>query len=401
MDSEAMGIVRGRLIAASPWLATAFGRLAAEEIRGLERPGTDGTRFFHDPARLRRDLAGGSAALAHCASHCLLGHPFMRDPDALAADMAAALLTDALLPEFCPARGAELFMQARHHLEGVPLGGVAGAMARDPFFAEHREALRRLLTVDDHRFWRPERGLAARASGENGGWEDLRRRVLGEARGGRRGRAPGDAVKRYAPGRVPERSYRDLLAAYAGEVEELREDPDGFEPGLYCWGLERGAPIVEPLETRQARRVDELAVVIDTSGSCLETLTTRFLDETRALLADEALFARRFNLRILQCDARVRRDDVITCVRDFERYIDGLTLVGGGGTDFRPAFERIDRLVARGAFRRLRAALFFSDGMGLFPPRSPEYDAIFVFFKGHYDAIDVPSWARTLVLEGD
>ena len=116
---------------------------------------------------------------------------------------------------------------------------------------------------------------------------------------------------------------------------------------------------------------------------------------------DETLFARRFNLRLMQCDARVRRDDAITCVRDFERYIEGLTLVGGGGTDFRPAFERIDHLIARGAFRRLRAALFFSDGMGLFPSRPPEYDAVFVFFKGHYDAIDVPSWARTLVLEGD
>ena len=401
MDSEAMGIVRGRLIAASPWLAAAFGRLAAGEVPGLERPGTDGTRFFHDPERLRRDLAGGSAALAHCVAHCLLGHIFERGLDPLAADMAAALLTEALLPEFCPARGAELFMQARHRLEGVPLGGVAGAMARDPFFAERREELRRLLTVDDHRFWNPERVLSARAGGEDGGWEDLRRRALGEARNGRMGRAPGDVVRRYAPGRVPVRSYRELLAAYAGEVEELREDLDGFEPGLYSWGLERGMPIVEPLETRQSRRMDELAVVIDTSGSCLESLTTRFLDETRALLADETLFARRFNLRLLQCDAQVRRDDVITCVRDFERYIDGLTLVGGGGTDFRPAFERIDRLIARGAFRRLGAVLFFSDGMGLFPSRPPEYDVIFVFFKGHYDAIDVPSWARTLVLEGD
>ena len=152
-------------------------------------------------------------------------------------------------------------------------------------------------------------------------------------------------------------------------------------------------------ETREARHIDELAIVIDTSASCLETLTDRFLDETRALLADETLFSRRFNLRLLQCDAQVRRDDVITCVRDFERYIASLRLVGGGGTDFRPAFARLDRLIERGAFRRLGAAVFFSDGMGLFPPKPPDYDAIFVFFRGMYDDIDVPGWVHRLVLE--
>ena len=59
----------------------------------------------------------------------------------------------------------------------------------------------------------------------------------------------------------------------------------------------------------------------------------------------------------------------------------------------------IDRLIARGTFRHLRAALFFSDGMGIFPSAAPEYDAIFVFFEGHYDDIDVPPWVKKLVLK--
>ena len=169
-------------------------------------------------------------------------------------------------------------------------------------------------------------------------------------------------------------------------------------------GLQRNEETAEPVPYYAKvppAKGDELAIVIDTSGSCLETLTARFLDETRALLADGTLFARRFNLRLLQCDAAVRRDDAITCLRDFERYIENLRLVGGGGTDFRPAFRRIDRLVERGAFRRLGVALFFSDGMGLFPDMAPDYDVIFVFFRGRYDDIDVPPWAHKLVLEGE
>ena len=400
MDSKAMGIARGRLIKASPWLAPVFGRLIAEERPGLPAPGTDGRRFYCDPGWLAADPDGACAALAHCAMHCLLGHLRLRGADGLALDLAAALLADALVPDFCPAHGRELFLQARHRLAGVPLEGVPDAVARDGFFSERRDALERLLTVDDHRLWTPEAAGPTRG-GAGDGWEDLRRIALGGMRGRRAGRTPGDEARPYHPGRVPDRRYRELLARYADCREELREDPDSFEPGLYAYGLERygNLPLIEPSETREARRLDELAIVIDTSGSCLEALTARFLDETRALLADDTLFARRFNLYILQCDARVRREDHITCLRDFERYIENLRLVGGGGTDFRPAFERVDRLVRRGAFRRLGAALFFTDGMGLFPSAPPEYDAIFVFFKDRYDDIDVPAWARKIVLE--
>ena len=87
---------------------------------------------------------------------------------------------------------------------------------------------------------------------------------------------------------------------------------------------------------------------------------------------------------------------------------DGVTIIpvsrisiglGGGGTDFRAAFERIDALIASGALRGLRGALFFSDGRGIFPSSPPEYETTFVFLKHRFDAIDVPVWVRRLVLD--
>ena len=396
-----MSAARGRLIKAAPWLALAFGRLREKPEPGLSRPGTDGTFFCYDPDWLRRHSSAGSAVLAHCTLHCLLGHVGGKAEDGMAADMAVALLMDEWLPDFCPVHGNELFMQARHRLRGAALNGIAGVMAQDPFFAEHKEVLTGLLNVDDHRLWRPEPAYFRQSGGAGEGWTALRRSLLGGMSRRRIGLSPGTVAARYQPGKLPDRSYRDVLARYAQTREELREDPDAFDPNLYAYGLERygNMPLIEPCEVREARRVDELAIVIDTSGSCFGDLTARFLDETRALLADETLFTRRFNLRVLQCNARVQRDDAITCLRDFEKYIENLEIVGGGGTDFRPAFERIDRLIARGAFRRLGAALFFTDGMGLFPSAPPEYDAIFVFFEGRYDGIDVPGWAKKLVLK--
>lgn len=183
--------------------------------------------------------------------------------------------------------------------------------------------------------------------------------------------------------------------------ENPREDADSFQTAWYLYGLEHfgNVPLIEPPEEREERRLETLAVVIDTSGSCARGLTQRFLALLRGLMEQSGLFFRRFNLHVIQCDARVQRDDKIVDLRAFERYIDSLELYGGGGTDFRPAFEHIDALVASGELRGLKGALFFSDGRGIFPSVPPEYEATFVFLKHRFDAIDVPGWVRRLVVD--
>lgn len=183
--------------------------------------------------------------------------------------------------------------------------------------------------------------------------------------------------------------------------ENAREDPDDFQPAWYLYGLEHygNIPLIEPSESREERRLETLAVVIDTSGSCARGLTQQFLSLLCRLLEESGLFFRRFNLRVIQCDARVQRDDAIADLRAFERYIENLELRGGGGTDFRPAFERIDALVDSGALRGLKGVLFFSDGRGIFPQKPPKYETTFVFLKHRFDAIDVPEWVQRLVIE--
>ena len=401
-----IGIARGRLAKAAPYLAPLFYRLAPVPCRGLERPETDGEKLFFDPDWLKADFeAGGAgvcAAMAHAAAHCLLGHPWA-PPDDQAADLAAAMLVEARLPDFCPARGSGAYREAKRRLSGARLSDVAAAMAGDAFFREHRAALSEALRVDGHGRWRADAPGCLSGGGPGESWRESARDLglLRTGAGGRRGREAGAAVYRLHVIRAPERAYGEALRRYAGTREYVREDPDAFQPGLYAYGLARygNLPLIEPAETREERRLDELAVVIDTSGSCVRALTVRFLEETLALLRDETLFTPRFNLHLIQCDARVQRDDRITCLRDFERTIEELEIVGGGGTDYTPAFAHIDRLVARGSFRRLNCALFFTDGQGIYPSHKPDYDVIFACYRGHSDLIDAPGWVRRLMLE--
>lgn len=402
-ETEILEIVKGRLFAAAPYLAPVFGRLRLEIREEIEMAGTDGTVFCCNSAWLRQTFLKDdyeiACVLAHSVAHCLLGHVFERESDDFTSDLSATLLLTEEMPEFCPRRREGLFLEAKRRCVGFGLEEIAEAVKADSFFQENCRALAELLRLDDHRYWKTEPIQRSVAGGESDMWKHIARRL-----GGGRTRIGKDTPARRMKvwlSDAPIRAYAEDLQRYAVRRENVREDPDSFQYAWYAYGMEHygNVPLIEPEESREECRLEELVIVIDTSASCTRDLTARFLEETKAILLENDLFFRRFNLHILQCDVRVHRDDRIEDMRAFERYIDRLEAVGDGGTDFSAAFAYIDNLIARGEFRNLKGVLYFTDGRGIFPAKPPEYEATFVFLKHRYDAIDLPPWARMLVLD--
>lgn len=79
-----------------------------------------------------------------------------------------------------------------------------------------------------------------------------------------------------------------------------------------------------------------------------------------------------------------------------------MTLRGFGGTDFRPVFSYVDQLIEKKEFENLKGLVYFTDGMGIYPTKKPNYDTAFVFLDEDYvETPDVPSWAIKLVLSTD
>ena len=157
-------------------------------------------------------------------------------------------------------------------------------------------------------------------------------------------------------------------------------------------------PLVEPLEYKEMRRIKEFVIAIDTSGSVSGELVQRFVTKTYNILRQQENFFTKINLHIIQCDAAVQEDQVITSPEEFETYLRTMKLRGFGGTDFRPVFEYVDQLVREGAFTNLKGMIYFTDGRGIFPERPPQYDAAFVFVEEEADMPEVPVWAIRLVL---
>ena len=122
-------------------------------------------------------------------------------------------------------------------------------------------------------------------------------------------------------------------------------------------------------------------------------------EETYSILSQSESFCRRFCIHIIQCDERVQSDIVVENRWQLEEYMRNFQVQGMGGTDFRPAFDYVNALLARKTFHKLRGLLYFTDGYGTFPLKKPQYDTAFIFFREDYQDVDVPFWAIKLILD--
>ena len=110
-------------------------------------------------------------------------------------------------------------------------------------------------------------------------------------------------------------------------------------------------------------------------------------------------FTERVEIYLIQCDAEVQSVERLTSLDQLHELIPRLKLRGFGGTDFRPVFAYVDRLLEEKKLTNLNGLLYFTDGMGTYPARRPAYDTAFLFLGDRFDDANVPPWAMKVVLD--
>ncbi|MCC8066706.1 MAG: VWA-like domain-containing protein, partial [Clostridiales bacterium] len=158
-------------------------------------------------------------------------------------------------------------------------------------------------------------------------------------------------------------------------------------------------PLIEQLETKEVKKLEDFVIVLDTSMSCKGDLLLHFLEETYQILSESESFFRKIHIHILQCDDKVQEDVLITNQEEMKNYLEHFTARGFGGTDFRPPFARVQELMRRQCFTKLRGLIYFTDGYGTFPVKKPPYETAFVFLREDYRDVDVPPWAIKLIVD--
>jgi len=151
----------------------------------------------------------------------------------------------------------------------------------------------------------------------------------------------------------------DLLAALREFVARAaRED--------YAWRRPNPRHLARGLylPTLHSESLPPIAAAIDTSGSVDSALLDRFAAALQVVLDD----ARPARLRVLACDAAITAD---------REFLPGEVVAGnypgGGGTDFRPVFHRLDE-----AEESPCCVVYLTDLDGAFPAQSPDCPVLWV-----------------------
>ena len=106
---------------------------------------------------------------------------------------------------------------------------------------------------------------------------------------------------------------------------------------------------------------------------------------------------------MLQCDAEITKEVVIHGEEELSRYCEMEDFEGGGGTDFRPVFERIEEMEKKGD--KVGALFYLTDGCGAYPEKKRE-NTYFIMKPELFDEISgkprisgFPEWVNPIMLK--
>lgn len=408
LEQQALEILnwsRRKLAAQLPEFLPAIYLLPIRASEQESKLWTNGETLYFHPATVVQDYLSRkdniAAQIMHIIAHGLLGHiPKRRGQQEqlfdAAADIKAAAFVDRLpLPLPFPADKET----RKHMLEWDKLTLEAAYLT-----PENREDAAALigkskpLELDDHSAWAPPaepggNGIADR-------WEAAARQVgaalAHSGRGQAFGNMAGELCEEY--GKVEESgvSYKEFLRQFCSRQERQEVDPDSISHIWYHVGmsLTGDAPFVEPEELREDAHSLDLAVALDTSGSCCGEVMKNFLGELLAILRDAG--GPRVQMTLIQCDAEIQKIQTLSRDESPDSLLDDFTVYGCGGTDFRPVFDYIEQQRQDPEGRQFRGLLYLSDGCGTFPDNAPDYPVAFLFPKEDEEWWDdwsyIPDW---------
>jgi len=378
---------------------------------------TDGETLYYNAAFLAAGFMKSERFSArlnlHMTLHCLFRHlAKRRGRDAalwdLACDAAVESVIDSL-PYAClaqrPAPPKQQFLtECCRELKVLSAEGIYRLLLRWRLPEYKIASLQRLFSTDDHSLWDlEEKQERQRSERQDQKWQNAASNaqtaldsLVSESGAGGEG-----VTEQLSIAARDDVDYRKFLRRFAAPREILHADADAFDYIYYTYGLMRygNMPLIEPPETKEEKRIEDFVIAIDTSMSTSGMLVREFLASTYAILRSADTFTRRLNIHILQCDDELRSDKKITSLEELRRYMEDLPLTGGSATDFRPVFRHVDELLKSGEFANLRGLLYFTDGMGIYPEKRPDYEVAFVLLDEPPLSVKIPPWAIRITPE--
>ena len=395
--------------------------------------GTDGKNLYYNPEYVLRayqkEKGFVSRMYLHLVVHGIFRHFFVnpqieqRKWD-LACDMATEYIIESWKLDFADiSAGADEKRELYRIRKNV---GLMNAEKIYGYLKKKKESeidrLEKIFRRDDHSFWYPETKnrndvIQVKSGQVNQNrevmfsnqkleelWKQAAKKIQVDLETFMKSRSgeTGDFLVNLKLANRKKQDYSAFLRKFTRLGERMKINDEEFDYNFYTYGMQLygNMPLIEPLEYKDVRVVKTFVTVIDTSGSVEEEKLRRFLEKTYQILKSGQKSEDRVNFHLIQCDALVQKDVKITSEKELEQVMEDLTLYGRGGTDFRPAFEYIEELRKNGELTNLNGMLYFTDGMGVYPRKKPEYPVAFIYDSEVLDEIpEVPAWAIRYLMD--
>lgn len=374
----------------------------------------DGSHLYYDPVFLLKKYQEEPAFVVHMylhmLFHCIFYHSFQygkleKEYWDLSVDIAAEATVLELMMNAAEMKAdrqrKEKLQILKKNVKGLTAEKIYRYFQINPLSADGLKEWTALFKMDEHAYWTPREELVVTREQ----WKKISERIKTDLKSFSRDKNNSESLEKNLEEATKERyDYGAILRRFQVMGEEPCVNEDEFDYIYYTYGLARygNMPLIEPLEYKELKKVREFVIVLDTSASCRGETVQAFLRKTYSILKEEENFFHKINVHILQCDNEIQSDTKITCDADFETFLKHGKLKGFGGTDFRPAFTYVDSLIDEGEFENLKGLIYFTDGLGIYPERMPEYHTIFAFLEDDFAERmqpQVPPWAIKVVLE--
>lgn len=435
MAQKILSFVRNEIYLDLRFLDLALSALILKPDSSIHTFATDGSFLYFSSEQVIRVFRNNSAfldrAYLHTVLHCIFSHPWIAPSDvkerqevilkqsaekqekistrqlwSLACDIAVEYTIDQM-DKPCTRRILSWMRQQMYEKLKKDRSQVSAAVLYrilQEYPLSELKNLAQEFYTDDHCYWpkREEKEADPQMAVENQKkWNRIARQTkLERSQRGDETKEDEELLASQLAAERGRRSYREFLQKFSVMREEMHCDPEEFDLNYYTYGLRiyRNMPLIEPLESREVKKIREFVIAIDTSYSTSGELVKGFLQETADILTFRDGFFKDSKIRILQCDNSVKTDTLITGEQELQQFLERFEIVGGGGTDFRPVFAYVDELLGQGAFQNLGGLLYFTDGKGIYPKKRPDYKTAFLFLE-EYEDNAVPPWAIRLKLE--
>jgi predicted metal-dependent peptidase len=125
------------------------------------------------------------------------------------------------------------------------------------------------------------------------------------------------------------------------------------------------------------KKIGQIVVAFDTSGSIGQRELNQFITELKTI--------QRFVSEIIciSCDAEVHTVVSLSDVDSVKKFVPK----GGGGTDFRPVFNYIQKKNINP-----EVLIYITDGFGTYPERAPFYPVLWVLTPNHENPPETLGW---------